>query len=136
MKSTEELIGLAQQAREEAYAPYSGFKVGAALESKDGQVYLGCNIEIVGYAATCCAERTAVFKAVSEGARSFSRIAIIGDTPEPITPCGVCRQTLSEFLDEDTEIVMTNLQGDVLIMSMKEILPVAFKRSADFKPKM
>ncbi len=109
--SNEELIKIAIEERNNAYAPYSHWKVGAALLSKDGKVYKGCNIENSGFSATICAERTAIFKAVSEGERDFEKIAIVGGDEtkgltEICTPCGVCRQVMSEFCDPDKFIII------------------------------
>lgn len=126
-----ELIRQALEAREMAYAPYSGFKVGAALLTKEGKVYKGCNIENAGYTPTNCAERTAFFKAVSEGEREFSAIAIVGgkgDLPTDYAyPCGVCRQVMMEFCDpEEFEIVLGNSAGDIKVIKLKDILPEGF----------
>ena len=126
-----ELIRLALEAREMAYVPYSGFKVGAALLTKEGKVYKGCNIENAGYTPTNCAERTAFFKAVSEGEREFSAIAIVGGKGGLPTdyayPCGVCRQVMMEFCDpEEFEIVLGNSAGDIKVIKLKDILPEGF----------
>lgn len=126
-----ELIRQALEAREMAYAPYSGFKVGAALLTKEGKVYKGCNIENAGYTPTNCAERTAFFKAVSEGEREFSAIAIVGGKGGLPTdyayPCGVCRQVMMEFCDpEEFEIVLGNSAGDIKVIKLKDILPEGF----------
>ena len=118
------LIAAAVEAMGHAYAPYSGYKVGAALLCADGTVYGGCNIENGSYGATNCAERTAIFKAVSEGHRDFAAIAIIADTPGPCSPCGMCRQAISEF--KIPKIIMANLKGDVQVATLAEILPFAF----------
>ena len=108
--SDRELLLLAIEAREMAYAPYSGFRVGAALLGKSGKIYKGCNVENAAYSPTNCAERTAVFKAVSEGERSFEAIAIVGGMAETINdfcaPCGVCRQVLAEFCGPDFRVVL------------------------------
>src|SRR5699024_4388792 len=109
-----------------AHVPYSNFRVGAALESQSGVVYTGCNIENAAYTPSCCAERVAIFKAVSSGEKKFSRIAIIGDTETPIAPCGVCRQVMIEFFDNTTTIYLTNLKGDVKETNINELLPYAF----------
>ena len=113
-------------AREKAYVPYSKFKVGAALLSADGTVYHGCNIENAGYSMTNCAERTAFFKAVSEGVRDFTAIAIVADTDRPCSPCGACRQVMSEFCKPEMKVYLTNLKGDVEITTVGELLPGAF----------
>ena len=124
-----EMTSLLEQskiARENAYVPYSKFKVGAALLSKEGKVYHGCNIENAGYSMTNCAERTAFFKAVSEGVRDFAAIAIVADTPGPCSPCGACRQVMSEFCSPDMPVYLTNLKGDVQQTTVGELLPGAF----------
>ena len=121
-----ELLKLAIQAREQAYVPYSNFKVGAALASEDGQVFLGCNIENAAFSPTNCAERTAVFKAVSEGKRKFSALAVVADTEQAVTPCGVCRQVLAEFCDPQMPIYLGNLRGDLVATTLEELLPGAF----------
>ena len=113
-------------ARENAYVPYSKFKVGAALLGKNGTVYRGCNIENAGYSLTNCAERTAMFKAISEGVMEFEAIAIVADTDRPCQPCGACRQVISEFCDPDMPVYLTNLKGDVQETTVGELLPGAF----------
>lgn len=118
-----QLIDLARQAREYAYAPYSRFKVGAALLTASGRIYTGCNIENVAFSPSVCAERTAIFKAVSEGEREFLAIAIV--TQNGIPPCGVCRQVMTEFAPNIT-IVIANLEGDYHITTLSELLPNAF----------
>ena len=124
-----ELMRLAVEAREMAYAPYSKFRVGAALLGKSGKVYKGCNVENAAYTPTNCAERTAVFKAVSEGEREFVAIAIVGGMSETIAdfcaPCGVCRQVLAEFCDKDFRLVLGNTDK-LQIFTFGEILPLAF----------
>ncbi|AWB43777.1 cytidine deaminase [Paenibacillus sp. CAA11] len=121
----EELIQEALSAREHAYVPYSKFKVGAALLS-EGKVYHGCNVENASYGLTNCAERTAVFKLVSEGGRKIDAVAIVADTPGPVSPCGACRQVLSEFCGPETVVYLTNLHGDVSEQTMAQLLPGAF----------
>lgn len=113
-------------ARERAYVPYSQFKVGAALLAKDGTVFHGCNIENSGYSMTNCAERTAFFKAISEGVEEFAAIAVVADTKGPCSPCGACRQVMSEFCAPDMPVYLTNLKGDVLETTVAELLPGAF----------
>ena len=120
----EELVRQALAAMKFAYVPYSGFTVGAALLTKSGKVYLGCNIENAAYGPSNCAERTAIFKAVSEGHRDFAAIAIIADTPGPCSPCGMCRQAISEF--KIPRIIMANIKGAVQVATLAEILPFAF----------
>ena len=125
----EKLIALAKEAMKRSYAPYSGFNVGAALLCRDGSVYLGCNIENAAYSPTCCAERVAIFKAVSELKRDFSAIAIIGGksyTPTaPAFPCGVCRQVMAEFCRPDFRIILPYENG-VLVRTLSEMLPDSF----------
>ena len=127
-----ELIELACKGREQAYTPYSGFRVGAALLTRSGTVYLGCNIENASYGPTNCAERTAFFKAVSEGEREFEAIAIVGGpgegrTGEMCAPCGVCRQVMTEFCDPKTfRIILENGGGKVRTFLVEELLPLGF----------
>nr|WP_283811897.1 cytidine deaminase [Paenalkalicoccus suaedae] len=124
----EALINEAKQARERAYVPYSTFKVGAALLSKDGKVYGGCNIENAAYSMCNCAERTAIFKAVSEGVTEFDALAVVADTEGPVSPCGACRQVMSELLQPETIVYLTNLRGDISQTSVGELLPGAFSK--------
>ena len=124
-----ELMLLAEQARKNAYTPYSGFKVGAALLAKNGKVYLGCNIENAAYTPTNCAERTAFFKAVSEGEREFEKIAIVGGSGEApaefCAPCGVCRQVMAEFCDDSFKIILGN-SNNLKVFALSEVLPYSF----------
>lgn len=113
---------LAREVRLQAHAPYSHFQVGAALESDGGNVFSGCNVENISYGLTICAERSAVFTAIAAGARSFRRIVIVADSKEPVTPCGACRQVLSEF-SENMEIISMNLEGQEFRATLKELLP-------------
>ncbi|RKL68679.1 cytidine deaminase [Salipaludibacillus neizhouensis] len=122
----ESLLKEAKFAREKAYVPYSKFQVGAALLTNDGVVYHGCNIENAAYSMTNCAERTAIFKAVSEGARDFKAISVIADTEGPVSPCGACRQVMSELLQPDTMVYLTNLKGITSEWKVTELLPGAF----------
>ena len=121
------LIEKAKEARKNAYAPYSKFKVGAALLGKSGKIYTGCNVENATYGATICAERTALVKAISEGERKFTKIAIVASMKEPCPPCGICRQMLYEFAP-NLGIIMTNLRGKTKIMKIKDLLPNAFHK--------
>ncbi|MBZ5480193.1 cytidine deaminase [Bacillus sp. T_4] len=123
---TKQLIDEAIAASKQAHVPYSHFHVGAALLTTDGKIYRGCNIENASYGLTNCAERTAIFKAVSEGDKQFSAIAVVGDTDGPISPCGACRQVLAEFCDDHTQIILANLKGDFVITNINEILPGYF----------
>lgn len=121
------LMEQARKAKEFSYSPYSHFRVGAALLCADGSIYTGCNIENAAYTPTNCAERTAFFKAVSEGKRQFSAIAISGDTKEYLPPCGVCRQVMAEFVQPDTfEIVMDREGGNLKIVKLSELFPSSF----------
>ncbi|MGK7377802.1 cytidine deaminase [Planococcus sp. 1R117A] len=122
----EQLMEEAKTARERAYVPYSKFKVGAALLTADGKVYHGCNIENAGYSMTNCAERTAMFKAVSEGDRKFTALAVVAETKGPVSPCGACRQVIAEFCAPDMPVYLTNLNGDVQETTVSELLPGAF----------
>ena len=110
-----------------AYVPYSKFPVGAALSTKDGQIFTGCNIENASYPLTNCAERTAMFKAVSEGQRSFDYLVVTGNTEGPISPCGACRQVLVEFCEPDMPVLLTNKKGKVKETTVSELLPGAFQ---------
>lgn len=124
------LIQAALRARENAYAPYSGFRVGAALLAQDGTVYTGCNVECASFSVTNCAERTALFKAVSEGERHFTALAVVGgkdDTPQAeITPCGVCRQALYEFCGGDLIVLMAQDEAHFTRCTLAELLPASF----------
>lgn len=126
------LMEQAIEARKFAYAPYSGFKVGAALLGKSGKVYTGCNVENAAYTPTNCAERTAFFKAVSEGEREFVSIAIVGGRYEAIAdfcaPCGICRQVMAEFCDKDFRIIMGNLDN-IEVRTLDELLPLSFGKN-------
>lgn len=122
----EMLLKLATEAKNGAYAPYSGFRVGAALLTADGKVYTGANIENISYGATSCAERTAVFKAVFEGARSVAAIAVASDSEDFIYPCGICRQVLAEFGGRETRVICGSLRGEFRVHTLGELLPNAF----------
>lgn len=122
----EQLIEEAKKARERAYVPYSKFGVGAALLTTDGKVYHGCNIENAAYSMCVCGERTAIFKAVSEGDRDFQMLAVVADTDRPCSPCGACRQVIAELCPGDMKVVLTNLKGDILELTVDELLPGAF----------
>lgn len=125
MAGSDVLIAAAREARARAVAPFSGFRVGAALETIDGAIITGCNIENASYGLTMCAERVAIFKAVSEGHRTFCRIAIVADAPEPTAPCGACRQILWEY-GGDLQVILANLEGETGRYRMKQLLPVPF----------
>ena len=126
-----ELIEKAKRARLRAYAPYSNFKVGAALLTRSGKVYTGANVENSTYGLTVCAERLAIFKAVNKGDKDLVKIVVVTDRNPPVTPCGACRQVLSEFA-KNLKIVCANLKGKIERYSLKELLPEAFEeRSAE-----
>ena len=126
----QELIALARTARERAYAPYSGFAVGAALLCDDGRVFVGCNIENVSYTPTCCAERVAVFSAVAAGERAFAALAVVGGKGEKAAPlcapCGVCRQVMREFCSGDFEIMLVG--ETVEKYTLEELFPASFSK--------
>ena len=132
--SNRELVGLAIEARKNAYTPYSNFKVGAALLTADGEVIKGCNIENAAYGPTNCAERTAFFKAISEGIMSFKKIAIVGGHESETDsfsdyayPCGVCRQVMREFCDDDFEIIVGKSVEEFQVFTLTQLLPNGFK---------
>jgi cytidine deaminase len=122
----EQLIELAKQARELAHAPYSKFRVGAALVTSDGRVFTGCNVENSTYSLSVCAERVAALKAVSEGATDIARVAVVADTERLTPPCGSCRQMLGEFAHPDAEIVLANLKGSIQKATLAELFPLSF----------
>ncbi len=129
MEKYERLAEIAKQARQRAYVPYSSFMVGAALLCADGSVYEGCNIENASFTPTCCAERVAIFGAVSEGKRDFEAIAVVGgkqgEKCAPCYPCGVCRQVLSEFCDESFKVIIASDEG-ITELTLGELLPHSF----------
>ncbi|NMO97947.1 cytidine deaminase [Paenibacillus lemnae] len=122
----EQLIAEALEARKQAYVPYSQFQVGAAVRA-GGKVYRGCNIENASYGLTNCAERTAIFKMVSEGHQHIEEIAVVADTEGPVSPCGACRQVLAEFCDSGTRIYLSNLHGHTEEWNIERLLPGAFQ---------
>jgi cytidine deaminase len=133
----ERLLEAAKEARSRAYVPYSGFGVGAVALDRQGRLHYGCNVENAAYGPTNCAERTALFRAVADGCRpgDFTVMAVIGDTPVPITPCGVCRQVILELCDPEMPVVLGNLNGDIRTTTVSELLPGAFsKRDLEDKP--
>ncbi len=122
------LIECAQKAIDKAYTPYSKFRVGAALLTKTGNIYTGCNVEIASFGATNCAERTAIWKAVSEeGKIAIEKIAIVSDDIDYIYPCGICRQVMAEFADDNMEIISTKKNGEFKIIRLGDMLPNAFR---------
>jgi cytidine deaminase len=125
MKDQQQLIDAAMSIRERALAPYSNFKVGSAVETAGGKIFTGCNIESATYGLTMCAERVAIWKAVSEGETSFKRIAVVVDTEELTPPCGSCRQIIWEFCG-NIPVTMANLHGKIETMRMSDLLPRAF----------
>ena len=122
------LIDAAARAREHAHAPYSKFRVGAALRTNSGRIFTGCNVENSTYGLTLCAERVAVFKALSEGERSFDAVAVVADTQRLTPPCGACRQILWEFC-RDAQVILANLGGQIIVRRMSDLLPDAFDAS-------
>jgi len=126
MMSNDELIDLAKSARRFAHTPYSNFSVGAALLSSDGRVFTGCNVENSTYGLSMCAERVAIFKAVSEGMTEIAKVAVVTDHEHIAPPCGCCRQMIWEFSGGDTTVVLANLSGDVRTYRISELLPEAF----------
>jgi cytidine deaminase len=125
METRQRLLEAARAARQHAHAAFSNFRVGAALETADGQIITGCNVENATYGLTICAERVAVFKAISEGHRSFTRVAVVADTAEPTPPCGACRQILWEF-GGNLEVILGNLSGEKARHQLKDLLPHPF----------
>ena len=125
MAGFDALVAAARQAREHAVATYSGFKVGAALETATGEIITGCNVENASYGLTICAERVAIFKALSEGHRQFTRIVVVADTESPTPPCGACRQIIWEFCG-DAEVIIANTKEVKAVLRMKDLLPLPF----------
>jgi cytidine deaminase len=124
----DKLVAAARAARERAVADFSGFKVGAAIETSDGVVVTGCNIENATYGLTVCAERVAIFKALSEGHRKFTRIVVVADSPSPTPPCGACRQIIWEFCG-DISVVLANPTAVTAMLRMKDLLPLPFDKT-------
>lgn len=131
--NNKELVKTAFNAMQKAYAPYSEYKVGAALLGKSGTVYTGCNVENASYSPTNCAERTAFFKAISEGEREFVKIAVVGGKDGNVTdlfmPCGVCRQVMAEFCDSDFEVIVALSEGSFKSFALHELLPFGFSKN-------
>lgn len=124
------LINIALEYRERAYSPYSDFKVGAAVLFESGKIYGGCNIENASFGATNCAERTGIFKGISEGETKIKAIAIVGSLEEYTHPCGICRQVIAEFGDEDVKVIIAKSEDDYKVNDMRDVLPGAFKKDA------
>ena len=127
MGGSERLVAAARAARDQAMADFSGFKVGAALETKDGHVVTGCNVENASYGLTICAERVAIFKALSEGHREFTQLVVVADTESPTPPCGACRQIIWEFCG-DIPVILANLRELTANLRMKDLLPLPFDK--------
>jgi len=125
MEKKQKLIEAATTARTRAYAPYSNFQVGAAVESENGDIYIGCNVESASYGLTVCAERVAIWKGISCGETRFTQIAVVVDTEDLTPPCGVCRQIIWEFCG-DVPVILSNLEGKSETIMMSELLPRAF----------
>ncbi len=121
----ETLLQAAAAAREMAYTPYSSFAVGAALRTTTGHVFAGCNVENASYGLTVCAERVAIFSAVAAGQGDIAALAVVADTPGPVSPCGACRQVMVEF-NPDMQVILANTKGDIQLTTARELLPGAF----------
>ena len=124
--ATTELIDLAVKTSENAYVPYSHFPIGAVLVTYEGKIYTGVNIENASFGLTNCGERTAIFKAVSEGERSFKELIIYGQTEKPVSPCGACRQVMAEFFEPDLPVTLVAKNKSTVVMTVKELLPYSF----------
>lgn len=124
--ATTELIDLAVKTSENAYVPYSHFPIGAVLVTDEGKIYTGVNIENASFGLTNCGERTAIFKAVSEGERSFKELIIYGQTEKPVSPCGACRQVMAEFFEPDLSVTLVAKDKSTVVMTVKELLPYSF----------
>lgn len=124
--ATTDLIELAVEVSQQAYVPYSHFPVSAVLVTKDDQIFTGVNIENASFGLTNCGERTAIFKAVSEGAREFKELIIYGQTEKPISPCGACRQVMAEFFEPDLPVTLVSKDKSTVVMTVKELLPYSF----------
>ena len=124
--ATTELIDLAVKTSENAYVPYSHFPIGAVLVTDEGKIYTGVNIENASFGLTNCGERTAIFKAVSEGERSFKELIIYGQTEKPVSPCGACRQVMAEFFEPDLPVTLVGKDKATVVLTVKELLPYSF----------
>ena len=124
--ATTELINLAVEVSNQAYVPYSHFPIGAVLLTKDGEIYTGVNIENASFGLTNCGERTAIFKAVSEGFLDFEELIVYGETEKPISPCGACRQVMAEFFNKDLPVTLVAKDKSTVVMTVKELFPYSF----------
>lgn len=124
--ATTELINLAIETSKKAYVPYSHFPIGAVLVAKNGQIFTGVNIENASFGLTNCGERTAIFKAVSEGITDFKELIVYGETKHPISPCGACRQVMAEFFSKDLKVTLVAKDRSTVVMTVKELLPYSF----------
>ncbi|WP_117276815.1 cytidine deaminase [Streptococcus intermedius] len=124
--ATTELINLAIETSKKAYVPYSHFPIGAVLVAKNGQIFTGVNIENASFGLTNCGERTAIFKAVSEGVTDFKELIVYGETQHPISPCGACRQVMAEFFSKDLKVTLVAKDRSTVVMTVKELLPYSF----------
>jgi len=124
--ATTELINLAIETSKKAYVPYSHFSIGAVLVAKNGQIFTGVNIENASFGLTNCGERTAIFKAVSEGVTDFKELIVYGETKHPISPCGACRQVMAEFFSKDLKVTLVAKDRSTVVMTVKELLPYSF----------
>ena len=127
MTTTKKMIAAAREAASLAYVPYSHFPVGAAFHTTDGRIITGCNIENASFGLSNCAERTAIFKAISEGLKDFDALYVFGETEEPISPCGACRQVIAEFCPADMPVFLISKDDNVKETSVEELLPYSFK---------
>lgn len=125
----EELVKIAKEMLEKAYVPYSNFPVGAALITKEGKIYKGCNIENAAYPVSLCAERVAIFKAISEGEKDFAALAVIANTERPVPPCGSCRQVMAEFFSKDMPVYICNEKMEVMETTVEGLLPFSFSKT-------
>ena len=124
--ATTELIDLAIETSKKAYVPYSHFPIGAVLVAKNGQIFTGVNIENASFGLTNCGERTAIFKAVSEGVTDFEELIVYGETEQPVSPCGACRQVMAEFFSQDLKVTLVAKDKSTVVMTVKELLPYSF----------
>ena len=124
--ATTEMVDLAVEVSKQAYVPYSHFPIGAVLLTKAGEIYTGVNIENASFGLTNCGERTAIFKAVSEGASDFKELIVYGQTEKPISPCGACRQVMAEFFEPDLPVTLVSQNKSTVVMTVKDLLPYSF----------